>query len=419
MSSGIKKQNIFQIISLTGLILYIIAVFFGPTGPQWPQKLEDAGEISMSNPVNQVVYTIIFLLSLVSVLPKYKVLLKWLDAEKYIIFFFAWCAITIVWAIDSTVSFKRLFQYLTTSLVFISVLINYGSERQILNTIKYLLSSYVLISLIVVLIIPQATDPTFDTWRGLHPTKNNLGQTASLCIIFFTYYFYTSKKLIEKSIVLFLLFISVLLLVGAFSMTNIILMFIFTSVFIFIRITKIFSKLGIGSKFSLLTLFFSLMIISSVFIIAPDLYLAIFDIVGKDPTLTGRTEIWALVLSASIDDLIIGVGFQSFWIPQHLVTIELFKYWIPTQSHNGYVDLVLETGIVGLSLFIFSVIFVLKQVSFKEDILWVLFILFAILLNFSESTFIRPHHPTNVMFYASFWVISYKTKFIFSKNEII
>jgi O-antigen ligase len=109
--------------------------------------------------------------------------------------------------------------------------------------------------------------------------------------------------------------------------------------------------------------------------------------------------------------LITGVGFQSFWIPEHLSKIILFQYWIPTQSHNGYVDIILETGFVGLILFFLIVYSFFKRIDLKEDKIWVLIVIYTLLLNFSESTLIRPHHFTNVFFYLSFWVVSFKKYF--------
>lgn len=415
------KARIPALVSLIALTLYFLAVFIGPSGPQWPQKLEDVSDISTSNPVNQVVYSFIFLLAFISILPSYKTFFKWMNHEKYIILFFMWCATTLLWSNDATISFKRLFQYITTSLVFLSALINWRDEEPLLKIIKYVLSVYLIVSIFVVILIPQAKDPSFDTWRGLHPTKNNLGQTASICIIFFSYLLSRENNLIFKTRSLFFLFLSIILLLGSFSMTNIILIFVYMSVFIFVQSVNLFSKIGLGMKFALFMLFSSLGLIVILFLLAPDLYLAIFDLVGKDPTLTGRTEIWAIVLSSTINDLFIGVGFQAFWIPQHLVTVELFKYWIPTQSHNGYVDIILETGLVGLFLFIFAVFITLRKANFRSNLLWILFIIYAVLLNFSESTFIRPHHPTNVMLFASFWIISLKrNKDIFiERNSLI
>lgn len=406
-----EKLNIYQLISFIGFTLYLIAVLFGPSGPQWPQKLEDVSDISMSNPVNQVVYSTIFLLAIISVIPSYKNLFYWLNHEKFIVFFLLWCGITIIWAIDPLVAFKRYFQYLTTSLVFISVLLNFKDEKFILKNLIIILSIYLFVSLAVVLAIPQATDPSFNTWRGLHPTKNNLGQTAGISVIFFAYQLFLQNSLYKKIFFLFFLIIAAILLLGSFSMTNILLVSIFTAFFLFSKSNKIFEPLGIRNKVVYIIIFFAIIFLITILTLGSGVYTKFFYLIGKDPTLTGRTDIWYLVLSQSINELITGVGFQSFWVPEHLSQMTLFQYWIPTQSHNGYVDIILETGFVGLILFLFIVFSFFKKIDLKEEKIWVLIVIYALLLNFSESTLIRPHHFTNVFFYLSFWVVSFKKYF--------
>ncbi|MFZ2322549.1 MAG: O-antigen ligase family protein [Ignavibacteriaceae bacterium] len=405
-----SRNTVIELLSLTGLILYLGAVLFGTSGPQWPQKLEDVSDMVMSNPVNQVVFSTIFVLSFFSVLPHYKKFLYWLNREKFIVFFLLWCGITILWAIDPVVAFKRYFQYLTTSIVFISVLINFKDEKIILKTLTIILSIYLFVTLIVVLTIPQATDPSFNTWRGLHSTKNNLGQTAGLSIIFFFTMLLRESELIKKITLSFFLFIAVILLFGSFSMTNILLIMIFFILFIVFKSNKLFEPLGIKNKTAYLIISFALIILLVVLALGSDLYSKFFEFIGKDPTLTGRTEIWSLVLASSTN-LITGVGFQSFWIPEHLSKIILFQYWIPTQSHNGYVDIILETGFVGLFLFLFVIYSFVKKLKIKGNKIWVLIVIYTLLLNFSESTLIRPHHYTNVFFYLSFWVVSFKKHF--------
>lgn len=400
--------DVLKIFSLLSLIFYLLAVLFGPSGPNWPQKLDDPTEMVMSNPINQLVYSFIFLLALSSLLPRYKKLLIWINHEKYIVFFLLWCGITIFFAIDPFVSFKRYFQYITTSLVFISFYENFGNEEFLLKIFKYLFSIYVILSLIICLIVPEAKDPSFNTWRGFHATKNNLGQYAGISVIFFSYLYLVSKSLTVKTYSIFFTILSILLLFGSFSMTNIVLITFFIISFVVINSNKIFEPIGISRRFFfiMITLFGFMFI--SILIINPDLINIFFEITGKDPTFTGRTEIWALVLSQNVNDLITGVGFQSFWIPEKLSKIILFQYWLPNQSHNGYVDIILEVGLIGLLLFSFVVFLFFRRKKIKSSGLWVSIVIYVLILNFSESTLIRPHHFTNVMFYCAYWTVSYK-----------
>lgn len=74
--------------------------------------------------------------------------------------------------------------------------------------------------------------------------------------------------------------------------------------------------------------------------------------VGKDPTLTDRTKIWAFVLSMHTNPLI-GTGYQTFWLGPRL-------HWFWTmahlgalnEAHNGYLEVYLELGLIGDALLI-------------------------------------------------------------------
>jgi O-antigen ligase len=76
----------------------------------------------------------------------------------------------------------------------------------------------------------------------------------------------------------------------------------------------------------------------------------IAQIMGRDPTLTGRTEIWAAVLNVDINPLL-GAGFASFWLGDRVAWLwEVTDLVGLGNAHNGYLETYLELGIVGLCL---------------------------------------------------------------------
>jgi exopolysaccharide production protein ExoQ len=74
--------------------------------------------------------------------------------------------------------------------------------------------------------------------------------------------------------------------------------------------------------------------------------------VGKDPTLTDRTHIWAFLLAMHTNPLV-GTGYQTFWIGPRLE-----YFWKNSglghlnEAHNGYLEVYLELGLVGVALLI-------------------------------------------------------------------
>jgi len=77
---------------------------------------------------------------------------------------------------------------------------------------------------------------------------------------------------------------------------------------------------------------------------------ALLELVGRNPTLTGRTEIWSVVQEFAGNPLI-GTGFDSFWLGTRLEAMWARYWWHPNEAHSGYVEMFLNLGIVGLVFF--------------------------------------------------------------------
>ena len=72
------------------------------------------------------------------------------------------------------------------------------------------------------------------------------------------------------------------------------------------------------------------------------------ETIGRNSTLTGRTDIWAVLLSVPVNP-VVGTGFESFWLGQRLAYIWSFPIVDGiTEAHNGYLEVYLNLGIAGL-----------------------------------------------------------------------
>ncbi|AYD02488.1 exopolysaccharide production protein [Neorhizobium sp. NCHU2750] len=85
---------------------------------------------------------------------------------------------------------------------------------------------------------------------------------------------------------------------------------------------------------------------------------AILGLFGKDSTLTGRTFLWQNGIQIAASNPIFGLGYQGFWVVGNPEAERLWDYFaIDTRSgfhfHNTYIEIVVETGFVGLGLLVF------------------------------------------------------------------
>jgi exopolysaccharide production protein ExoQ len=114
---------------------------------------------------------------------------------------------------------------------------------------------------------------------------------------------------------------------------------------------------------------------------------------GKDPTLTGRTEIWGLVLNIHTNPLI-GTGFESFWLGPRLEKMRTALPNFPiNEAHNGYLEVYLNLGWIGICLIALllmsayrNIISAIRQNSEKGSLL-LGFLLCMLFYSFTEAAF--------------------------------
>ncbi len=72
----------------------------------------------------------------------------------------------------------------------------------------------------------------------------------------------------------------------------------------------------------------------------------------KDPSFTGRTDVWNFAIAHLTSHPLTGSGFFAFWRTDDVYLSNVHGIWAnrASNSHNGMLDLTLTTGIVGLAL---------------------------------------------------------------------
>lgn len=72
--------------------------------------------------------------------------------------------------------------------------------------------------------------------------------------------------------------------------------------------------------------------------------------IGRNGNLTGRTDLWRILLGMHINPLL-GSGYESFWLGSRLEWV-YYKFGFVNEAHNGYLELYLNQGLIGLLLLI-------------------------------------------------------------------
>lgn len=82
-------------------------------------------------------------------------------------------------------------------------------------------------------------------------------------------------------------------------------------------------------------------------VLNPDV--GVVEAMGKDPTITGRTDVWNAVIGLN-PSAAFGAGFESFWLGDRLRKLWTIFVWRPNEAHNGYIEVYLNLGFTGLFL---------------------------------------------------------------------
>lgn len=236
----------------------------------------------------------------------------------------------------------------------------------------------------------EDTPPFSTRWRGIFPFPIKLGTGMALSITLWINHLMSSSQ--QRLISFGAIALSFFLLMQAVSAQAIFTLIVLLGFLVLLNFMQRFDPKQTVVVGVLLLVGFAVMYIG----VTENLE-AIFGSLGKDTTLTGRTEFWPQLLEAIGKRPILGYGVHGFWQPWrgaqdpagHIIAARGF---IPPNGHNGFLDLAVEVGYLGLALFFLSfvltsiqAIILWKQSQLPEATFSLILLLYVIMANVSET----------------------------------
>ena len=135
---------------------------------------------------------------------------------------------------------------------------------------------------------------------------------------------------------------------------------------------------------------------------------------GKDPTLSGRTYIWDAVIERLWQRPWLGYGYHGFW-EEKGESVYVFRavHYLVYQAHNGFLNIAIELGLLGLFCYAMSTLFTyiraIKWVRSDRTSaeLWpIAYVTFLLMYNYTETTTVAQ----NSIFWVLFVAISLSLK---------
>ena len=400
----ILSEKIFTVVSFihyAGSPLFVI-LSDGISEGEFP---DTTPEIPFINQVFLVIYPITFFLLLL----RWKKVLPVILKNPLIWLLLGLAIFSITWSYSPELTRTRV-TALTGTMMFSLYFASRYSLKEQLELLGWLFGLTVIASIVFAIALPKygiMGSVHSGAWRGIYNHKNVLGKNMVPSIIVFLLLALKAQKhrwifwsLLSASVGLIILSRSSSPLVNLLVLMNIFLMlYIFRWKYIFM-VPALIGILSFGTILYLLITANAEQIASTF---------------GKDLTLTGRTNFWPLVLDKIWEQPWLGYGFGAFWQgldgPSAYIWNALsFK---TPNSHNGYLDLCLDLGFAGFSIYMAQFIHsVTRGVAYiisvrTSDAFWpILLLSYIVLSNLTESSLVVQNNFLWTMQLSTFFALS-------------
>lgn len=360
--------------------------------------------IEEGNPIDRVFLTTVLVLGLIILVKRRFSWSSLIKKNVWLILFVSYMLIGCLWAIDPSLSLKRW----TRELISIVMIALIASEPHPLNALESLFrrSTYILIpsSYICINYFPEygrlyVHNSGDLMWTGVAMHKNTLTQLCVFAVFFLIWTFirrWEGKNIAgskyQTYLEVFILLLALYIMGGPYHMltysatATISLIVGLTMLFVFRRIKKWGS---IPSPIVFMILIAALIIYGTVTPFIGNLSLMdITSVVGRQENLTGRADVWRQLVPVAMQRPFLGYGYAGFWSTEARVDFDI------SESHNGYLDIILALGFAGLVIYGIFLVTNVRQAQkvmtydFDWGIFWISSLIMSLASNTTESLFI-------------------------------
>jgi O-antigen ligase len=260
-----------------------------------------------------------------------------------------------LWSVDPELSFRRSVALLATTMmgVYLAARFDWLTALRLLGTVWFLLMAASFIAGLVAPGFARMSEVHVGAWVGGWSEKNALGghaARASFLLAFLAWRdpayrrWWIGGALLALVLVIFSSSATALLGAG-------------------VGLGMLFAAWWMlkGKHWSLAFVWCGATILGLVvlaYITMPDVLLGLL---GKDETLTGRTDIWASLGEAIEERPVLGYGYLAFWglDSEPRYWLERAVDWNAPSGHNGWLDLAISLGVVGVAIYTIDLVITL------------------------------------------------------------
>lgn len=305
------------------------------------------------------------------------------------------------WSAMPGVSFASAVRLFLTTLFGLYIATRYTLKQQ-LQLLGWTFALIVTLSLIYAVLLPKygiMGGVHAGSWRGIYTHKNTLGRMMTLSSTVFTMLLLSDRK--NRFFLSIFLGLSILLLLLAQSTGAL--------VNLLVMLSGIVAAQVLRAQYQ-----WAVVLISSLLLIAGSISAGVWfnfqtlvvDVLGKDPTLTGRTPLWMASIEMIKQRPWLGYGYEAFWKGLDGPSADIWRTlkWPVPDAHNGFVELTLHLGLVGLIIFLVGYVINFARSLYRVRVtqgipsIWPLsYLTYVVTSNITEQSLLKPN--------TLFWVL--------------
>lgn len=371
---------------LEKIVIVLILLHAGGVRFFRPAYLSTTEGTVTSTATNIAIYAVTFLL----ITLRWKHFVYALTKEKLLLLVVAITLCSVLWSVnlESTLDTNKGLIRATALGVYIAI--RYSLKEQF-NVAAWTFGSAAVISLLYCLIYPDlgiqfASLEETTGWRGVFFHKNHFGRQMSYASAIFM--IFSGQKSNYRWLWWTLLGISSSLLLLSNSKTVLLCFLVSIALLPIITIFRqSITRLLIIMPYILL---FVIGLTASLWLNLE----SILATLGKDMTFTGRVPMWIFLSEKLAERPWFGYGHSAFWDAIKNDTGYLYSFnWDFGDAHNGFIEVALSIGIIGLTLFLLSFLFACQKAialirldNSAENIWCLQFLIITLITNLTITT---------------------------------
>lgn len=343
--------------------------------------------------------TYVLLLGLLSL--RWKRVLYLLSRNISISILLGLALISCLWSDDFSTTLNRAIALFGTTLFGLYLGSRYPLQRQ-LQLLSWALGLGSVLSLLFAVALPSiGTMCSHEgAWRGIYSHKNILGKVMVLSILVFLLLVKDRKFQLLSWLGLS---ISSLLLIFSTSKSSLVI------ALVLLVILPIYQSLRLREDILAPVVLSTVILLLGSFVLILSNTESILLSLGRDPTLTGRTELWEYSLEMIRQRIFLGYGYHNFWLDWDSPGSYVWRAvgWKPPNAHNGLIELALDLGLLGTFIFLAGFLtnlvraFVHIRITKNSIGFWpLLYLSFLFLANITESTLLERNNVFWVLYVA-------------------